>query len=711
MKKIINFRPTLFIALSLIAGIVIAQSLIMERVAFAIIILSLYIISDGAFFILSIKAKNKSRLIFSLVFLLFTVLGYFSCTTYVNDYKKDDFGGHYYAVNGRITEIKERDAYVELIVDDLNLKGVNGGECNYKISLVVYNGGNFEIGDNVVFTTLLEDKTLTYEGRFNSTQILNKIRYSAQLNAEDVYVLDNEKTVFESVNLAMKNQLSKGMSSETWPIAYAMLTGTTTDMDEVVLEGFRNSGIAHIFAVSGLHIGFLATALHFILNRLKVKNLTKTAIVLLICLFYSGVCGFTASSIRATIMCATLGFSGLKGDKYDGLSSTALACIIVLLINPLNLFGVGFILSFSVVLGIIIFSPILKKRFAFLPDKISSGVSTALSAELISLPISIGFFGQGSLLAVMFNLLLIPIVSVLFTLILIATLIGGIFGIGNIVFFPLNYCFMALVWFIRLFEGNTLLISGVTLGISILFYYLTALILSGIINVNKLLKRVSIIVLCALFITCAVVNNLPNDYVTVTACGSKNISATLITKRSESILIISGVEKTYSVNRLKRMSSKSGINHVDRVVVLKGENDFDLHDLATRINQAFSFSELYYYGNERIGEEKVIESSFLNVSCYALKDGEINTYGLSFNYVLEGNCIEVDAGKKIAVFSKMGESSANYVGLKGEYDLIVTENYCENVYSLYKPKEFLSYRYTVDFPEAERQGNLSIILK
>lgn len=710
MRKFVNFRPTLFIALSLIAGIVIAQSLIMERVYLAVIFLLVFIMLNGAFFILSIKTKNRSRLIFSIIFLLFALLGYFTFTVSVNNYKNDNFGGHVYAVNGKITSIKERDMYRELIIDNLTLKGVNGGKCRYKISLNVYNGGNFEIGDRVNFTTKLKDKTIIYEGRFNSTQILNKIRYSAQLNAEDVYVLDNDRTVFESVNIVIKNTLKSGMNSESWPIAYAMLTGTTADMDEVVLEGFRNSGIAHIFAVSGLHIGFLAAALYFILNRLKVKNLAKTAIVVIVCLFYSGVCGFTASSVRATIMCGVLGFSGIRGDKYDGLSSTALACIIVLLTNSLNLFSAGFILSFSVVLGIILFSPILKKVFNFLPNKIANGLATALSAELISLPISIGFFGQGSILAVMFNLLLIPVVSVLFTLILIAVIIGGVFSIESIVFFPLNFCFMALVWFIRLFEGNTLLIGG-TLGISVVFYYLIAVILSGIINVSRLVKSVSVIALSVLFITCTVVNNLPNNSVKVWVSGSENISATLVAKENHSLLIISGVEKTYSINRLKRIADKSGIDHVDKLVVLNCENGFDLHAVSTRINQAFTFSEVYYYGEKREMEEKVIEESFSNVTCTALTDGIKVMDKMSFNFALDGNCVEIDAGKNIAVFSKMGEERANYFGLTKEYYLIVAENYCENVYGLYKPSEFISYRYTNLFPEAERQGNLCIILK
>ncbi len=712
MRKLVNFRPTLFIALSLIAGIVIAQSFIMERTILAVIFLSLFIISDGIFFILSLKAKNKSRLIFSFVFLLFIVFGYFSFSLTVNNYINDDFGGHYYAVDGKIVSIKEYDGYQEIIVDDLTLKGVNSGSSRYKISVTVYNGGNFEIGDMVTFTTQLKDKTIVYEGRFNATQIQNGVRYSAQLDADDIFILDNDKTIYESVNLTIKSVLKRGMDSETWPIAYAMLTGTTADMDDVVLEGFRNSGIAHIFAVSGLHIGFLATALYFILNRLNCKRILKTAIVVLVCLFYSGVCGFTPSSIRATIMCGVLGFSGLGGDKYDGLSSTALACIIVLLVSPLNLFGVGFILSFSVVLGIILFSPILRKILRFLPKKIANGLATALSAEIVSLPISIGFFGQGSVLAVMFNLLLIPIVSVLFTLILLATLIGGIFGIESIVFYPLNYCFSALVWFIRLFEGKTLLISGITLGISVIFYYFIAILLSGIINVNKLVKRVSVILLSVCFIICAVVINTPNDDVKIYVCGSENISATLITKNDESMLIISGVKQTYSVNRLKRISDKSQVIKVDKLVVLNGENDYDLHALATRINQVFTFSEVYYQGDKRETEEKIIEASFNDVSCMALADGTmVNGEELCFNFALNGNCVEINAGENIAVFSKMGEDSANYLGLSGEYRLIVAENYCESLQAIYQPTQLVSYRYTVDFDEAESQGNLYIILK
>ena len=275
MRKIVNFRPTLFIALSLIVGIVIAQSLIMQRATLAVTFLILFIICNGIFFILSARSKNTSRVIFAIVFLLFAIIGFFSFDISVNAYKNDDFGGHIYAVDGKIISVENYDSYQQIIVDDLSLTGVNGGKCNYKISVTVYNGGNFELGDRVTFTTELKDKTIVYEDRFNASQIQNGIRYSAQLNADDIYILDNDKNIFESINISLKNVLKRGMDSELWPIAYAMLTGTTADMDDVVLEGFRSSGIAHIFAVSGLHIGFLASTLYFILNRLKTKRLLK----------------------------------------------------------------------------------------------------------------------------------------------------------------------------------------------------------------------------------------------------------------------------------------------------------------------------------------------------------------------------------------------------------------------------------------------------
>ena len=178
--------------------------------------------------------------------------------------------------------------------------------------------------------------------------------------------------MFESINIFIRDTLKVGLDLDEFTVAYALLCGNSDYMETEIIENFRASGVAHIFAVSGLHIGFFAVILNFITDKLRFNKYVKFFFVVSVLLFYSGVCGFTASSIRATIMTAVMLLAGLIGKKYDGLSSVALAGIIVLLYAPIQLFCVGFQLSFGVVLGINILSRPISKLLGFLPQKISS---------------------------------------------------------------------------------------------------------------------------------------------------------------------------------------------------------------------------------------------------------------------------------------------------------------------------------------------------
>lgn len=92
-------------------------------------------------------------------------------------------------------------------------------------------------------------------------------------------------------------------------------------MDGDVLENFRNGGVAHIFAVSGLHIGFLAGVVFFLLRSCRVRGVPKVLISAAVLVFYAGICGFSPSSLRAAVMASVLAAAKETGMKYDGLSS------------------------------------------------------------------------------------------------------------------------------------------------------------------------------------------------------------------------------------------------------------------------------------------------------------------------------------------------------------------------------------------------------
>ena len=108
--------------------------------------------------------------------------------------------------------------------------------------------------------------------------------------------------------------------------------------------------------------------------------------------------------------------SAVLGRQYDGLNSLAIACLIILLISPFQLFSVGFILSFCVVFSIFCFEPIVKSFLVkFLPDGFSTYLSVVLSAQIGSVPIVAYYFNTLQLGSVMANVLSVFIATIIFS--------------------------------------------------------------------------------------------------------------------------------------------------------------------------------------------------------------------------------------------------------------------------------------------------------
>jgi hypothetical protein len=152
----------------------------------------------------------------------------------------------------------------------------------YKILLYVNGESDFDIGDRIGFYAKLNDKPLVYSNRVMSEEIANGIKYSASLSANQITLIESDKTIFQEVNTFIRDSLKSGLDENEFSIAYAMLLGNSDYMDSQVLTSYRSAGVAHIFAVSGLHIGFLSVALNFVLvglTMIPAVNNTITPIV------------------------------------------------------------------------------------------------------------------------------------------------------------------------------------------------------------------------------------------------------------------------------------------------------------------------------------------------------------------------------------------------------------------------------------------------
>ncbi len=709
-KKLFNFRPFFFIAISIALGIGAGYMFYFDKILWGILLTVIFMLFSASTVLLT-GGEIKSKLLFLIPFVLIFGFGAGIFCYQVSDYDNANLDGHYYEVCGKVVKAGTTDYGQTLTLENVSIRGNRTGELRYGVNVYVFGETNFDIGDVVAFESYLQDNGALYEERLSATNIERGIKYTASVDSKSIVKTGEDKNLFEIAHIYLRNSIKSGMGEQENAVAYGLLLGNTSDVEDQVITSYRSAGVAHIFAVSGLHIGFLATVLNFIFNKLKVNRLVKAIIITLVLLFYSGVCGFSASSLRATVMSAVLLFSSIRGNRYDGLSSVGIACTLILMCSPINMFCVGFQLSFGVVLGMILLAQPISRIFSFLPRKLSNSLGAVISAQVVGIPICLYAFGQFSIVAIIANLLFIPIVGVIFIMLFITTIIGGIAGISNIALFVPNYIFKFINMLITAIDYDIFIVGGFTFGIFAVLYYLALLIPCGYLNLNKIVKWIATsvcIVACA--VGTAVVSVKENSAPKVYVVGSDKVCSTVINNGNENIMIVSDCGNIVPLSRFKRLSERENIEKIDTLIFTEGHN-VDMQLFITRVKEVFELERISYYGEtDSVGEEVIRKSFGLNIKSFNSGD-EIFTQ-TECKYALNGYAVECEInGRKIAVLSEFGKDYAGYRGLDGVYDYMIAVDYAEYIEKHYSPKKFISYRNSLLYKSAENNGTITLRLK
>ena len=355
--KLFNFRPALFAAAFFALGILFAYGKKYGAVS------SLWLLAGVPIFALSVGfAADRRRALFaSGVLVLCFCFGGLSFTRAVQRFKDCGVyaGGH--TVVGTIAEKKEYGRFSVLYLTDLYIDGTRE-----QGQLVAAVGASLAekaaLSDEVVLRgTVTTDTDEFGPYGFRAGDIADNVRFKAE--AVSLAVTGRDGNLFRAVRFRIKSALYAGMDDDTAAVAYALLTGDVSGIESGLLENVRRGGIAHIFAVSGLHVGALYSFCLLLFNKTRLKRLPKLFrffFVSAILVFYGGVCGFSASVTRAAVMCLTLYASSLIGTKPDLPESAGLAALFLLIVRPVLLFDVGFQLSFAACLGAL---PYLPRRF------------------------------------------------------------------------------------------------------------------------------------------------------------------------------------------------------------------------------------------------------------------------------------------------------------------------------------------------------------
>nr|WP_297306794.1 ComEC/Rec2 family competence protein [uncultured Flavobacterium sp.] len=198
-------------------------------------------------------------------------------------------------------------------------------------------------------------------------------------------------------------------------VVNALLFGQRADLSEKIQTDYRNAGVMHILAISGMHIGILYWIINLILKSfIRPKNIRFiTVIVILSC--FAVITGLSGSVVRAVLMFTIVGSGLVFKRKSETTNVLALSMLLILIFNPYYIFDVGFQLSYMAVFSIVYLYPIIRPYFQskyLVLNYFTELIKISIVAQLGILPLTVYYFAQIPLLFLLGNLIVIPILTV-----------------------------------------------------------------------------------------------------------------------------------------------------------------------------------------------------------------------------------------------------------------------------------------------------------
>lgn len=200
-------------------------------------------------------------------------------------------------------------------------------------------------------------------------------------------------------------------------IMKAVLLGNKSELDAQSRQLFQKSGIAHILAISGLHITLLGMGLYKLLRRVCIPQAVCAVVSIVLMTAYGDMVGMSSSAYRAVFMFGMQLAAQMLRRTYDMLTALALAAMLILLEQPLYLYHSGFLLSFGAILGVGCLSDVVKPggsaKGKRLSGKIALSLCGSLSIFMVHFPIMLCVYYEFPVYSFLLNLVVIPAMSFL----------------------------------------------------------------------------------------------------------------------------------------------------------------------------------------------------------------------------------------------------------------------------------------------------------
>lgn len=259
------------------------------------------------------------------------------------------------------------------------------------------------------------------EGQFDFRLYYRTISVHGSMYGTSFHVIGGEPKPFtrglQELRLRMGAILDQLLPPQAAGIYRALLTGDKSAMDEDIRSLYQENGIAHILAVSGLHLSILGLGVYELLRRFGRSKAASGIVAALLIVSYGILTGSSGSALRAVLMLLLRFLGAAVGRSYDMLTAMAAAALFLLWKEPFMLFSAGFQLSFLAVLAIGLSHALPTPKHPLL-----EGLWLSFYLQLLTLPVILFHYFRFPLYGIFLNLIVLPLMG--------CVIYSGVFAVG-----------------------------------------------------------------------------------------------------------------------------------------------------------------------------------------------------------------------------------------------------------------------------------------
>lgn len=605
-------------------------------------------------------------------------------------------------VSGKIKEIKTdglSDTYY------ITADSIVSSEFAYKgkIGIVIYtsagkeqknNPGNTDHiyldyinGDYICMSgTVSVPDSATNPGTFDQYIYLRNKGYYLCISNGTIESGNHRPYSIEGFLYGIKNRCTKiidnSFDSESAGIVKAMLVADKSTLDKNIKKLYSENGIAHIMAISGVHVAIIGMTLYGFLRKLRIGRLISGTFSIAIIILYGIMTGMSSSTERAVIMLILSIAAEYFGRKTDAPTSMGFAMIIMVLGNPYVILDAGFQLSFAAITGVTVVAPQLRKLLrmfkGFIKEtdekkkqkhkkimslrkmiiKLIDALVVGIASFITTTPVIIYYYYQFPPYSILINLIVIPLVSLIVGGSILVVLTGLFFaGAAVVMTYPVRlilFGYKYLCIFASGLPGASVLVGHISIGM-LFVYYLSVVLIFAILRMIRIGKTeregpiLYLMLATVLFLTVVYeVYSYDKSLKIVYMDVGQGDGALLRTSGHGGILIDGGSSSNKRVGEyvMVPVLKYYGVSEVEYAFVSHGDADH-VSGLEYLLNEEQSGVHvvnlvLPEYGNQDALQELKSEATANNVNIIYMKPGDNITYNHQHAETINIECLYPD---------------------------------------------------------------------